>query len=42
MQILFKFNDLTLIKKILDDSYFPFIYNSNKIKKNKEDFPKTE
>lgn len=38
MQLLSNSNNLTLIKRILDDSHFPFIYNGNKIKKDKEDF----
>lgn len=40
MQLLPKLNNLTLIEKMVDDGHFLFIYNSNKIKKDKKDFPK--
>lgn len=40
MQLLPESNDLTLIEKILDDGHFPFTFNGDKIKKDKEDFPK--
>ncbi len=38
MQILPKFDDLTLIQRMLDDGHFSFTYNGNKIKKDKSDF----
>lgn len=39
IQILFKFNDLSIIKKMLDNRHFPLIYNYNKIKKGDKHFP---
>ena len=38
MFILSESNNLTLIKRILDDNHFPFTYNDNEIKKGNKDF----
>lgn len=40
MQILSNSDNLTLIERMLDDGYFSFTYNGNKIKKKEENFPK--
>lgn len=38
MQILPKFNDLTLIQRMVNDRHFLLTHNSDKIQKDKVDF----
>lgn len=40
MQTLFESNNISFITKMLDDRHFPFTYNKNEIRTDKENFSK--